>query len=295
MRAALGFRGAILTIFFCAGSAAASTAQAESFTRGLLFEVAIDGVAPSYLFATIHSDDPRVIRLSAAVQAAFDDAEGFVMEAVPDDGAIIKSMSLMSYSDGRSLQQVLPLDLYQATVEVMASRGMSEEAVRGYKPWALVLLLSTPPAATGEFLDLRLYRAALAQGKSTVGLETLEEQLGLLDRLSEADQVALLRATLATYPELREVFQRLVAAYVRRDLSALVQLSDMYSRWGSPQLAERFRRTAIDERNRRMVERMRPLLAEGGRFIAVGALHLPGPGGLLQRLSDLGYRVSPVY
>jgi uncharacterized protein YbaP (TraB family) len=295
MRAALGFTGVILATFVCAGSAVPSTAQAEGFTRGLLFEVAIDGVAPSYLFATMHSDDPRVIRLSAAVQAAFDDADGFVMEAVPDDGAIAKSMSLMSYSDGRSLQQVLPLDLYQATVEVMATRGMSEEAIRAYKPWALVMLLSTPPAATGEFLDLRLYRAALAQGKSTVGLETLEEQLGLLDGLSEADQVALLRAALATYPELREVFQRLVAAYVRRDLSALVQLSDMYSRWGSPQLAERFRRTAIDDRNRRMAERMRPLLAEGGRFVAVGALHLPGPGGLLQRLSDLGYRVRPVY
>jgi uncharacterized protein YbaP (TraB family) len=69
----------------------------------------------------------------------------------------------------------------------------------------------------------------------------------------------------------------------------------MYARWGSPELAERFRRTAIDERNRRMAERMGPLLAEGGRFIAVGALHLPGPGGLLQRLSDQGYRVRPVY
>lgn len=284
-----------LAVLSWLGGAGTDAARAEGFTQGLLFEIVIDGVTPSHLFATIHSEDPRVIQLPPPVQAAFDGAQAFVMEAIPDDSAALRSMSLMSYSDGRSLKQVLPASLYRETVKVMASRGLSEEAIRDFKPWALVTLLSTPPSATGEFLDIRLYRAAQAQGKPTVGIETIEEQIALLDGLSEADQVALLRETLATYPELGEIFQRLVAAYVRRDLSALVQLSDMYARWGSPELAERFRRTAVDERNRRMAERMRPQLAEGGRFIAVGALHLPGPRGLLQRLLDQGYTVRPVY
>lgn len=295
MRPPLGFMAAGLAGLSLLGGAASAPALAEGFTQGLLFEITVDGVAPSHLFATIHSEDPRVVQLPPPVQAAFDGAQGFVMEAIPDNDAAIRSMSLMTYSDGRSIKQVLPTDLYKETVEVMASRGMSEEAIRGFKPWALVATLSTPPSATGEFLDMRLYRAALSQGKPTAGIETMEEQIALLDGLSEADQVALLRETLATYPELGEVFQRLVAAYVRGDLSALVQLSDMYARWGSPELAERFQRTAIDERNRRMAERMGPLLAAGGRFIAVGALHLPGPGGLLQRLSDQGYRVRAVY
>lgn len=294
MRATAGFKTAGLALLAWLGGGA-EPVLAEGFTQGLLFEVVIDGVEPNYLFGTIHSADPRVIQLPPPVQAAFDGAQGFVMEAIPDNEAIRKSTALMTYADGRRLKQALPADLYAKTLEVMATRGMSEEAVRDLKPWALVTLLSAPPSANGDFLDLRLYRAALAQGKQTVGLETLEEQIALLDGLPEADQVALLRETLATYPEFGEVFQRLVAAYVRRDLSALVQLSDMYKRWGSPELAERFRRTAIDERNQRMAERMRPLLAEGGRFIAVGALHLPGPGGLLQRLLDQGYRVRPLY
>jgi uncharacterized protein YbaP (TraB family) len=295
MRAQRNLMAAGLAVLSWLGGAGTDPARAEGFTQGLLFEIAIEGVTPSHLFATIHSEDPRVIQLPPPVQAAFDGAQAFVMEAIPDDSAALRSMSLMSYSDGRSLKQVLPASLYRETVKVMASRGLSEEAIRDFKPWALVALLSTPPSATGEFLDIRLYRAAQAQGKPTVGIETIEEQIALLDGLSEADQVALLRETLATYPELGEIFQRLVAAYVRRDLSALVQLSDMYARWGSPELAERFRRTAVDDRNRRMAERMRPQLAEGGRFIAVGALHLPGPRGLLQRLLDQGYTVRPVY
>jgi uncharacterized protein YbaP (TraB family) len=295
MRTTLGLMVAGLTVLSWLGVGGAAPVRAEGITKGLLFEVAADGAKPSYLFATIHSDDPRVVQLPPPVQAAFDAAQGFVMEAIPDREAVLKSTALMTYADGRNLRQVLPSALYDSAVAAMTSRGMSEEAIQNLKPWALVTLLSTPPSATGEFLDLRLYRAALAQGKQTMGLETLEEQVGLLDQLSEADQVALLHETLAIYPELGEVFQRLVAAYVRRDLSSLLQLSDMYTRWGSPELAARFHRVAIDERNRRMAERMRPLVAEGGRFIAVGALHLPGPGGLLQRLMDQGYRVRSVY
>ncbi len=293
MRIRLGLTAGVLALLAYLGGAV--PAWAEVLTRGLLFEVAREGVPPSFLFGTLHSADPRVVALPPPVQVAFDGAQGFVMEAVPDADAVAKSMALMAYADGGSLRQALPADLYTQAVAVMASRGLGEDAVNRLKPWALVMLLSAPPVTGGEVLDLALYRAAQAQGRPTVGLETLEEQVALFDRLDPADQVALLRQTLAIYPELPEVFHRLVAAYVRRDLSSLVQLNEMYNRWGTPELAARFHRVAIDDRNERMAERLAPLLAQGGHFIALGALHLPGPGGLLERLQGQGYRVRPIY
>jgi uncharacterized protein YbaP (TraB family) len=36
------------------------------------------------------------------------------------------------------------------------------------------------------------------------------------------------------------------------------------------------------------------LLEQGGAFIAVGALHLPGPGGLIERFRAAGYAVTRV-
>jgi uncharacterized protein YbaP (TraB family) len=36
------------------------------------------------------------------------------------------------------------------------------------------------------------------------------------------------------------------------------------------------------------------MLAEGNRFIAVGALHLPGKKGLIEFLQQHGYTVKPV-
>ena len=301
MRAPLGVIAGALAILPWLGGTSAAEPRDEGatagFTKGLLFEITTEGVAPSYLFATIHSDDPRVLALPAPVRAAFDGTSVFVMEAIPDAEAIRKATALTRFSSGEKLRDVLPAKLYDMTVAAVASRGLSADAIQDTKPWALVTLLSAPAPSGGggEVLDLYLYRTALAQGKPAVGLETLDEQASLFDQLSEADQVALLQQTLAVYPELRLVFQRLVAAYLRRDLSALVQLSDMYDKWGSAELAERFHRIAIDERNQRMAERLVPMLSEGGRFIAVGALHLPGSGGLLERLVDQGYQVRAIY
>ena len=39
-----------------------------------------------------------------------------------------------------------------------------------------------------------------------------------------------------------------------------------------------------------MAERAAPLLAKGGAFIAVGALHLPGKGGLIDARARPGMR-----
>jgi uncharacterized protein YbaP (TraB family) len=271
------------------------TAVASGFTRGLLFEISGAGPTPSYLFGTIHSDDPRVLSLPARVQTAFDLADGFVMEAVPDPEAVDKARRVMLFGDGRRLSAILPMDLYRQVVEAAASRGLSTAAIEPLKPWALVTLLSAPPSRSGEFLDLMLYRTAQEQGKPVAGLETLYEQMAILDGLTEAEQIALLRETLATIGELGEVQTRLLAAYVRRDLDSLTQLNAMYRRWSSPELAARVQELAVDERNARMAERLRPLLDQGGRFVAIGALHLPGPKGVLQRLMDSGLAVRLLY
>ena len=50
----------------------------------------------------------------------------------------------------------------------------------------------------------------------------------------------------------------------------------------------------LDERNERMFTRVLPYLLESGTLIAVGALHLPGPQGLLQLFRQAGYTVKPI-
>jgi uncharacterized protein YbaP (TraB family) len=51
----------------------------------------------------------------------------------------------------------------------------------------------------------------------------------------------------------------------------------------------------IVERNRRMADRLRPLLRRGNAFIVVGALHLSGEQGVLSLLANAGYQVTRIY
>lgn len=263
---------------------------------GVLFEIqSAPGRAPSFLFGTIHSDDPRVTELPAQVQAAFDASPGFILEVIPDGSAIIKAMVTMAYTDGRRLSDVLPSELYRQASAALAERGMPEEAFRDFKPWAVMTLLSAPPAERGELLDLMLYRAAVEDGKRLEGLETMEEQLAVFDDLALTDQVALLRATLESWDQLPRMLDQLVMAYLARDLDALLELSEAYIAASEPRLASLFWEAVVESRNRRMLERLIPLLDQGGWFVAVGALHLAGDSGIVESLRRHGYRVSSVY
>lgn len=55
-----------------------------------------------------------------------------------------------------------------------------------------------------------------------------------------------------------------------------------------------FEQAMVVERNKTMLKNSKPILAEGNAFIAVGALHLPGPEGLVEQLRQNGYTVTPV-
>jgi uncharacterized protein YbaP (TraB family) len=265
------------------------------FGQGLLFLVQSGSGARSHLFATVHSDDSRVLELPSAVRQAFDAAHTFAMEILPDSAALLTSMITMVLTDGRTLEDVVGTERYRRAVRAVAARGLAESSIREFKPWAVATLLSLPPAAESEILDIQLYRLAKEQGKQLRGLERIDEQLALFDGLSEADQIAWLEQTLGFQDQLPAFFEQLLVTYLRRDLAGLAELSDRHLAVGDKAMTQRFTERAVTRRNRLMVERMQPLLEAGGAIVAVGALHLPGEQGILALLQRAGFAVQRVY
>ncbi|MFZ0788685.1 MAG: TraB/GumN family protein [Chromatiaceae bacterium] len=286
----------LLAALATATLAGAALADEAPRRDALLYEVrAPGGQNPSYLFGTIHSEDPRILDLPGPVLTAFADSPAFALEVVPDTEAIIKSMVTMTYTDGRTLREVLPADLYPEVAAALQGLGMPPAAFRDFKPWAVLTLISVPPAGSGEFLDMRLYRTAKDAGKRILGLESMEEQLAVFDDMNESDQIALLREALGSRDELPAMFESLIEAYLARNLDTLMERSEHYLQGTDPRLSALFREAAVESRNRRMAQRMLPLFDQGGWFIAVGALHLPGVNGILNLLEQKGYRVTPVH
>ncbi len=296
-----GFMACVLaSILLLAGTAAAEPCYdpcwEPCWEQGLLFrlEPALAEAQPSWLFATIHSDDARVTQLPAAVERAFDQAGQVVLELVPDAAMMETSRSMMLLAPEARLSALLPQPLYQELVRVLGGRGMPPAAVDRLQPWAALLVLSMPPASGQPVLDAVLYQRALQADKPIQGLETIEQQLAVFDALSLEDQVRLLEATLSQREQLPAIFTALVEAYLARDLGELMRLGRTLVAQ-DPALDARLRRALLVDRNQRMFQHLQPMLAEGACFVAVGALHLPGDHGLLQRLDRAGFDVVRVY
>jgi uncharacterized protein YbaP (TraB family) len=288
-----------LLLVSCASQAASPASQGRStpvarFDRGLLWKIEVPGERPSYLFGTIHADDPRVTALPAPVSRALSGADRFVMEALLDGTAMEEMAKAMYFDDGRTLEQIAGRDLYAATLKALSARGVPAADVEKQKPWAAVMALSLPPPTSGQFLDLVLATRSAQQGKPIAGLETMQEQIAVFDDMPMADQVALLRETVRHLPQLDKDMQELIQAYLARDLRRIAQIGGKHEP-GEEQLYRRIMGRLLTQRNARMAQRLMPFLKQGNSFIAVGAAHLAGDDGLLQLLENAGYRVTPIY
>lgn len=265
------------------------------FDSGLLWRIEPAGAAPSYLFGTMHSDHPEVVKLAAPVQQAFDRADALTLEVSLDAQSLLAMAAALIMSNGRTLETLLGADLFERAVEAMAGHGVDAALVARMKPWAVAVTLMTARTRSGAVLDRVLYQRALTDAKPVDGLETVAEQVALFDGLSLQEQVELLRDSLDHLPDIDRMLVDLRQAWLRRDLARLVEINQATLRDSDPQFAAAFNQRVILDRNQRMAERMESRLRQGGHFIAVGALHLPGEEGLLELLQRRGYRVTRVY
>ncbi|ALG69563.2 TraB/GumN family protein [Beggiatoa leptomitoformis] len=265
--------------------------------KGLLWKIQKKGVQTAYLFGTIHSEDARVLALSDAVKQALNNANIAVFELELGLSTVYQSVSAMYLEEGKTLDKVLNAEDYKAIIQSLAEKGYPEVTVKTMKPWAIMVFLSAPKPETGQFLDMVLYQKALKQGKKIIGLETADEQLSIFESMPLADQVTLLKDTLAHFDEIDGMLETMYKHYLARDLQGLFDFQETYIRekTDNPELEQALMVKMLDDRNIRMVERIVPILQKGKAFIAVGALHLAGKKGIIQQLRQQGYTVTAVW
>lgn len=264
--------------------------------KGLLWQIEKPGVKPSYLFGTMHSENPRVTKLLSIVKPYIAKVDQVSLETELNIAAILKSSIALFLEPGQTLDQLMDKTQYTQLIKVLYEHDIPEDFAKTLKPWAIMLMLSTPRAKEGNVLDLLLYQEVQVQNKKVFGLETIEEQLDVFEGISFADQLTLLQETLNQLDEMSTIFEEMLDLYTQRDLSGLLAFSKKYMSSETNQaLANSFKKRILDDRNIRMVERMQPHLHKGNTFIAVGALHLPGKNGILKLLEKQGYKLSLLY
>jgi uncharacterized protein YbaP (TraB family) len=252
-----------------------------------------------YLAESVHLLKPGESTLPGAFSRAYADSRELVMEMdlAKLDSSTVSAWMLEHgrYPDGESMATALGPERYARVLAQAAALGLPLQQLAMLRPWVAALTLTDlmylklgyqPDAGVEEQLIAR----AQADGRPTAGLETLDQELGQLERLAPEDQARFLELTLTDLRDTGSETDRMLAAWRAGDTSELAaELSDAYQQF--PELY----RLLVSDRNARWLPQIRAYLnGDHNVLIVVGALHVVGKGGLLELLKNAGIIAVPV-
>ncbi|RDJ09557.1 TraB/GumN family protein [Rhizobium grahamii] len=276
--------------------------------KGIFWKVEKAGIAPSWLLGSMHVTDPRVLNLPPRAQAAHDAADTIVIESdeILDEkkasAALLMRPELTMFTDGTTIEKLLSRDDYARLEAGLKLRGIPLAAVSRMRPWMISSVVALPgcemarKAKGVQFLDQKIATDAAAGGKQVKGLETLAEQLQAMAELPTEFHLKSLIETLALGSKMNDVVETMTDLYLSGDIGMTIPMLKTVSPDGEDEDSDyaAFEQRIILDRDKVMAERAAPILAKGNVFMAVGALHLPGDGGVIELLRKQGFTVTAV-
>jgi uncharacterized protein YbaP (TraB family) len=252
-----------------------------------------------YLAGSVHLLKAADSALPPAFDHAYKGSKALVMELAIDKIDPMETASWMMengmLAEGTTLRATIGEDRYRRVSKEAERLGVPMEAADMLQPWALGLQLIEMQYMQLGFdpqqgVEQQLQHRAQTDGKPISGLETMDEQLGVLQGMSYPDQARFLDMVVTQMRDVESETQSVVTAWRTGDAAKLAALlSDEYKSF--PALY----RLLVTERNKRWVPQIEKLLhGNQDYFVVVGALHLVGDGGLLDLMRRDGYKAEAV-
>jgi len=249
-----------------------------------------------YLLGSMHLL-PAKEQLPAQIDAAYRDSKTLVMEIdlsnVDPVQAQQLTMQLGLLPAGETLANQLGPEAAEKLETHTKQLGIPAAMLSQFKPWfAAITITQLQLFKMGldpqSGVEQRFVAKAAADKKQIIGLETLEDQLGLLANLSPKLQKDFLLQTLEEADQVDQEINDMMAAWRSGDVAAL----EKYVARGMQEFPELYRPLTVD-RNRRWLSRLEEMLgAEENYLVIVGALHLVGKDGVLDLLEKKGYKFT---
>jgi uncharacterized protein len=242
---------------------------------------------PSYLFGTLHEVGLEVQLPDFDLAARLESTEVLALEQVSDwPGENLIEHAI--FRDNKALFQVLKDGQYRRTCRFFKHfSGLQPEVLDDYQPVYLAVLAAQYQRREGVYMDWVFRDMAAIRGIPIVGLESMTEQMAVLESLDRKEQAQLLDAMVRRKHRPVSNQDAVVRNYLRSDLDSLYIL--LTSRQHPAYLPQ-----VITGRNRLLAERIESLTGRYSAFVAISAAHLAGEDNLLDQLRALGLTVTPI-
>lgn len=260
--------------------------------KSLLWKISGNGLKQdSYLFGTIHVICKGDFLMDERIQKAFDKIQSLVMELDMSDPQLAQSMQQQSLNPGmKNIQS----ELSEEDAKILDSfftqnYGVGLAQIGILKPFVLssMALLKTLPCTEVESYENYFTAKAKESGKTVVGLESVEIQVGIFDQIPTSIQIQELVKMISGGTSEAE-FDKLVDTYTSQDVEGLFLFMT------SEGMMKDYRETILDRRNISWIPTLQERMKKESLFVAVGAGHLGGESGVISLLKKAGYQVEAV-
>ena len=248
-----------------------SPAQAPAESPAMF--VVHDADTTIYIFGTFHALDGQGRWFSDQVKDAFERSDELVLETLLPE----RPSQAQLPTPGFRPPSVTPSASFLATTRMAINAGQAQGL------------------QVGNGADMVLRHIAEAEGKPVEGLETLQSQLDMFNRMPSGPAAPAPRAGDPVKPSsmagLSKAMAEMQAAWKRGDQRVFVNMLGQLKA-ASPDAY----RMLFTERNARWADWIRARMQTPGTvFVAVGAGHLAGPDSVLVRLAERGIASQRVY
>lgn len=300
---------ALCTLLFIRSAAGASTLcdkyPDDAASQGILYSIKSSAAHESYLFGSLHVGLRKLHILPETALRALLNAKKFYLESLwTDDEVLANRLAMWYLPDGKTLKAVLNKSTYarlQKHLDVLKVSNETRFSFERQTPAAAFSFFAprSPELDGSDSLDDLLVTAARDAKLNIDGLETQREGMAGLQSISEDDWSAYANDMLDiglchACAEERTALITCMAEFVR--LGKADELFSMYENFNltHPAQATILQKTAFS-RNPRMAEEIALLIEKGQPvFISIGALHMGGDIGVVNRLRKMGYSVEQI-
>lgn len=270
--------------------------------KSLLWEITGPSMTkPSYLFGTIHIIGKKDFFLTDATTESLAATERLAFEIdmadMTDFTKLMPMMRKMYMQNDTTLSDLYTPEEYKLVEAHFQKSGLPLFLLKNIKPMFLSMLGAEDlmggggGGEKGEVVsyEMELMKLAKERKMPTAGLETMEFQIGLFDRIPYQVQAKMLLETIqgGSGQGQDDTLEKMVQLYKDQDVAGMQQM--MGAEEGG---IAGFEDLLLNGRNENWVPIMANMMALQPTFFAVGAGHLGGEQGVVALLRKAGYTVS---
>jgi uncharacterized protein len=267
---------------------------AQQEPKSLLYEISGNGLTQSsYLYGTIHIICKADFVMTEATQKKFSEAQQVYLELDMDDPKMMPEMMKSMYmTDGSTIKNLLSEVDYQKVSQFFKdSLKTNIGAMDKMKPF--VLSSMTYPkilACPTQSYEETFVKMAKEEHKEILGLETVQDQFGALDKMGMKKQAdMMLVKMIENWNDGKQTLKQMITDYKNQDVEALLE-----GMTKSKTADANFQEDLLVVRNQNWIPKIQQITKEKPTFFAVGAGHLGGKKGVIALLKQAGFTVKAV-